>query len=92
MVGNGRDGGRRCGGGAAGFAVLVITAVLLSGCSGKKKVDPIFANTPAGPKTAQMLKGKPKGLTPDDAHRRYTSQLLLPPGVTPASAERDSGS
>lgn len=91
MVRSARDGGWRFGGGGAGFAAIVAIALLVAGCSSKKKVDPIFANTPAGPKTAQMLKGKPKGLIPDDAHRRYTSQLLLPPGVTPASAARDSG-
>ncbi len=59
--------------------LLIVIAVPLAGCSSKKKVDPIFANTPAGPKTAQMLKQLPKGLLPDDAHRRYSAQLLLPP-------------
>ncbi len=70
------------------LVLLLVVAAPLAGCSSKKKVDPIFANTPAGPKTAQMLKRLPKGLLPDDAHRRYSSQLLLPPDAQPA--DRDS--
>ncbi len=66
------------------LVLLIALAVPVAGCSSKKKVDPIFANTPAGPKTAQMLKRLPKGLLPDDAHRRYSAQLLLPPDARTA--------
>ncbi len=72
------------------LVLLLVIAAPLAGCSSKKKVDPIFANTPAGPKTAQMLKRLPKGLLPDDAHRRYSAQLLLPPDAEPADEEESA--
>ncbi len=60
----------------------------LAGCGwfSKKKEDPIFADTPAGPKTERLLKQLPKGLSPDRANARHTRTPLLPPG-----AEHDRG-
>ncbi len=65
------------------FAVVIATASsTLAGCgwfSKKKKEDPIFANTPAGPKTEQLLKQLPKGLAADRENARHTRTPLLPP-------------
>ncbi len=92
-TGKGGQGKKRAGPAWATRLVLLLAiAGAAGGCSSKKKVDPIFANTPAGPKTAQMLKHLPKGLLPDDAHRRYSSQLLLPPDARPADQDSSGSS
>ncbi|RMF17916.1 MAG: hypothetical protein D6757_00545 [Alphaproteobacteria bacterium] len=75
------------------FAVLVVVlaSMALAGCGwfSKKKEDPIFANTPSGPKTEQLLKQVPKGLTPDRENVRHTRTPLLPPEARAATEPSD---